>query len=421
MLYEKTKKIFPGGVNSPVRFFQPHPIFMNRGNGSKIYDIDGNRYLDYCLAYGPLILGHENIQVRNAIVKTLKKGWILGTPTLYELEFAKILKEAIPVLEMLRYTNSGTEATMHAIRLSRAYTGKKIIIKIAGSYHGAHDSVLVNRGHGNKGIPSSPGVLDEIAGNTLVINFNDFTNLEKVINENKNNISAMIIEPVLGNIGVIPPVEGYLKFIREITEKNDILLIFDEVITGFRERLGSAQDYYHVEADLITLGKIIGGGLPIGLFGGKEEIMKKVAPQGKVYQAGTFSGNPLSMSAGIATLKKLKLKDYNSINKKTEKLINNLQKISHDYDLNITINHFGSMFQLFFSDTPVKDYNSAKKSDDRQYFDMFQYFLKNGIYLAPNQFETNFLSFVHTEKDIKKTTEIFEKFADIMKRKKRKD
>lgn len=397
-LYSIARQYFPGGVNSPVRYYSPFPIFMKRGYGSKIYDVDNKEYIDYCLGFGPLILGHSNDQVREKMKDAIERSWLLGTPTEYEINLAKLIKRGIPNLNLMRFTNSGTEATMHVIRVARAFTKKMKIIKILGGYHGAHDSVLAKAGSGAVGIPSSPGIPEEVTKNTLLVDYNNLDQLEDIINKNKNSIATLILEPVLGNIGVIMPANDYLAQVREITENNDILLIFDEVITGFRSMFGSVQDYFKVYADLITLGKIIGGGLPIGAFGGREDIMKRISPEGDVYVAGTFSGNPLSIIAGTETLRILSESDYSILNNNTETLTN---KITNE--LNVEINRFGSMFQVFFSTKPVKDYATAMNADSSKFFRFFKLLIDEGIYLPPSQYETNFLSFAHSKKDIENT------------------
>ncbi len=398
-LYNLAKQYFPGGVNSPVRYYAPYPIFMSRGYGSKIYDVDNKEYIDYCLGFGPLILGHSNERVKEKMKEAMDRSWLLGTPTEYEINLAKLIRAGIPNLKLMRFTNSGTEATMHVIRVARAFTNKMKIIKVLGGYHGAHDSVLAKAGSGAVSIPSSPGIPEEVTKNTLLVDYNNIAKLEEIINKNKNSIAAMILEPVLGNIGVITPDNDYLAQVRELTEKNDILLIFDEVITGFRNRFGSVQDHFKVYADLITLGKIIGGGLPIGAFGGRDDIMKKISPEGNVYEAGTFSGNPLSIIAGTETLSILKEQDYSILNNNAELLT---QKISNE--LNIAINRFGSMYQIFFRTEPVRDYATAMKADATKFFKFFKLLLKEGIYLPPSQYETNFLSFAHTNKDLEFTS-----------------
>ncbi|HTX61956.1 MAG TPA: glutamate-1-semialdehyde 2,1-aminomutase, partial [Methanobacterium sp.] len=298
-LFDEAKKYLPGGVNSPVRAFKPYPFFAESAEGSHIYDVDGNDYVDYCLAYGPLVMGHSNPKIIEAVKKQLEKGSAYGVPTEKEIELAREVVTRVPCADMVRFVNSGTEATMSAIRLARAITGKKKIIKFEGSYHGAHDYVLVKSGSGAMGLPDSPGVPEETTRNTILIPFNDEGVLTELINQQKDEIAAIIVEPVMGNIGCIPPREGYLKFLRQITSENEIILIFDEVITGFRLSRGGSQEYFDVTPDLATFGKILGGGFPIGALAGKKEYMEMIAPKGNVYQAGTFNGNPISITAGL--------------------------------------------------------------------------------------------------------------------------
>ncbi len=400
-LYTLSKNIFPMGVNSPVRYYAPYPIFIRSGQGSKIYDVDGREYTDYCLAYGPMILGHGNESVRGAVKNAIENSWIFGAPTENEIKLGSIIKEAIPNIELLRFTNSGVEATMHAVRVARAFTKRKKIVMINGGYHGSYDSFLVN----DKNEPL-PGILEEVAKNTLIVEFNNLDSLERVMRENRNEIAAMIIEPVMGNIGLIPPRDGYIKGVREITEKFDSLLIVDEVITGFRNSFGSAQKEFGIKGDLVTLGKIIGGGFPIGAFGGREDIMNLIRPKGNVFHAGTFSGNPLSMVAGYETLRILKEMDYGKIINYTKKIAEKLMEMGDE----ITVNSYGSMFQVFFKKGGVENYSQALLSDREKYFSMFRFLLERGIYIPPSQFETNFVSFSHSKIDMENTLNAFEEF-----------
>ncbi|MGC9122601.1 MAG: glutamate-1-semialdehyde 2,1-aminomutase [Thermoplasmata archaeon] len=398
--FEEAKKIFPGGVNSPVRYYDPYPIFIKSGKGSKIYDVDNREYVDFCLAYGPLILGHLNDQVKKAVQRKMENGWLFGAPTEEEILLGKLINEAVPYIEMMRFVNSGTEGTMHTIRLVRAFTNKKRIVKIIGGYHGAHDSVLVSPGSGAIGKPSSAGIPEEVTSNTFVVEYNDIETLENIFRNYKNEIAGLIIEPVLGNAGVILPDKEYLKNVREITSENDALLIFDEVITGFRFHYGTAGQYFSVIPDLTILGKIVGGGFPLAIFGGRKDIMEKISPQGNVYQAGTFSGNPISVTAGITTLKILKNKDYHELGNKVkiiEKFVNDLKE---DKRREIQFNSMVSMFQIFFNKNPVKRYSDAINSDSVKYKEFFNKMLKKGFYLPPSQFESLFLSFAHTKKEI---------------------
>lgn len=397
-LFKKSSKYFPGGVNSPVRFYNPYPFFIRSGKGKKIFSVDGSSFVDYCLAYGPLILGHAPWEVKKSISEQLERGWIFGAPTEMELKYAEILSESTD-MEMMRFANSGTEATMHAIRLGRSFTGRKKIVKMMGGYHGAHDYVLVSPGSGAIGIPSSPGIPEESARNTLLAEFNNFESVEKIFRENGNDIALLIVEPVMGNIGVIPPSDGYIKFLREITDSYDSLLVMDEVITGFRLRFGTASQLYGVKPDLLILGKIVGGGLPFAVFGGRRDIMEKLAPSGNVYQAGTFSGNPLSVVAGIATVKTLMKKDYGIFNRYLRSLEKYLKDSSEDFSENITLNRAGGMFQIFFSSS-VSNASDAMRSDSSKFFSLFNYLLAKGIYIPPSQFESLFISFKHTSSDL---------------------
>ncbi len=409
-LFKKSLTLFPGGVNSPVRYYPPYPIFISHGKGSKVFSVDGDSYTDYCLAYGPLILGHSPEDVKNELLKQIQNGWIFGAPTELEVKYGEMISRYTGI-EMMRFTSSGTEATMHAIRLGRAYTGRKKIIKMRGGFHGSHDYVLVSSGSGAITIPSSPGIPEETSKHTLLADYNDFSSLEKIFNENGNEIALLIAEPVLGNIGVILPDEGYLKFLREITEKYGSLLIMDEVITGFRIHFGTASQYYNIDPDLIIMGKIIGGGLPFALFGGKEEIMRLISPLGKVYQAGTYSGNPLSVSAGLATLYSLKKKDYGIFINYLEILKKYVNDAKNDFDSRITLNGIGGMFQIFFNEN-VRNNDDAIKSDSSKYFKFFQHMLLNSIYLPPSQFESLFLSFEHKKHEIVEFGEALYEFLE---------
>jgi len=419
-LFEKAKKIIPGGVNSPVRAFQPYPFFTKYAKNSRLVDVDGNEYIDYCMAYGALILGHAPRVIVDAVREQLEKGTLFGTPTEPEVELAELVCDIVPSAEMVRLVSTGAEATMSAIRTARGYTGKKKIIKFEGCYHGAHDCVLVKAGSGATtfGMPDSLGIPEETACNTIVIPFNDARKLEEVIRKEKENLAAVIVEPVIGNIGVVPPKEGFLRILRELTEAFGVVLIFDEIITGFRLALGGAQEYYNVRPDMTTLGKILGGGFPIAAFAGKEEIMKTVAPSGKVYQAGTFSGNPVSVTASLATIRFLiARKDdfYSKMEDKSRKLINPLKTSIEEQDLEIQVNQIGSMFQLFFAKEPVHDYDSAKKADNRKYMRFHKHLLEHGIFLPPSQFETCFISMAHSDEDIEKTVATFIQALRLLK------
>lgn len=408
LLFEKAKKLIPGGVNSPVRAFNPYPFFVKKAKGSRIIDVDDNEYIDYCLGYGPLILGHADAQVVNAVKDQLENGSLYGAPTEQEVELAELICQLVPSAEMVRLVSTGGEATMSALRLARGYTGKKKIIKFEGCYHGAHDSVLVKAGSGATtfGMPDSLGIPEETTRNTLVIPYNDSEKFEATIKENKENLAAVIVEPVIGNIGLVLPKEGFLETLREITEAHGIILIFDEVITGFRMALGGAQEYYNVIPDLTTLGKILGGGFPMAAFTGKEEIMKMIAPSGKVYQAGTYSGNPVSVTAGLSTLRILKEggKDfYRKMESKCNELVKPLQSARDEFNLKLQISHIASMFQVFFTDTPVYDYKTVKTADNAKFLAYHARLLQKGIFLPPSQYETCFLSNQHSSEDIEKT------------------
>jgi len=404
-LFEEAKKFLPGGVDSPVRAFKPYPFFAQKASGSKLYDVEGNSYIDYCLAYGPLVLGHAHPMVIEEVTKQLQIGSAYGVPTEKEIELAKLVVKKVPCAEMVRFVNSGTEATMSAIRLARAYTQKMKIIKFEGSYHGAHDYVLVKSGSGAAGKPDSPGVPEETTKNTILVPFNDPEALLEIINKEKD-IAAVIVEPVMGNIGCIPPKDNYLTFLRNITRENDIILIFDEVITGFRLAEGGAQDYYKVTPDLVTLGKILGGGFPMGALAGKKELMKNIAPSGDVYQAGTFNGNPISITAGLTTLNELNSKFYTELDKKGELLRSAIRDIINDYKNNYQVAGLSSMFQIYFTEKEVLDYKDAKMADTEKFSQYFNLLLEKGIFIPPSQFECCFISSMHNTQDLDKTIEI---------------
>ena len=412
-LFEKAKRFIPGGVNSPVRAFSPYPFFTKYAKGSRIVDVDGKEYIDYCMGYGPLILGHSPEPVVEAVREQLEKGTLYGTPTEQEVELAELICEVVPCAEMVRLVNTGTEATMSAIRVARAFTGRKKIVKFEGCYHGAHDYVLVKAGSGATtfGIPNSLGVPEETTQNTIVLPYNDFESFEEIIEREGENIAAVIIEPVIGNAGVILPKEGYLQMIRKLTRDKGIVLIFDEVITGFRLALGGAQEYYRVIPDIATLGKVMGGGFPIAAFAGKKEIMEMVAPSGKVYQAGTFSGNPISVIAGLATLKtiqRLGENFYHKLDYKRKRICNAVREIAEDSNFPIQINDIASMFQIFFSKDEVYDYETAKKANKEMFMAYQRRLLENGVFIPPSQFETCFISSEHTDEDVRRTIEAIE-------------
>lgn len=410
-LFDEAKQYIPGGVNSPVRAFKSvghTPVFIDRANGSKIYDVDGNEYIDYVGSWGPMLLGHQHPAVVSALKTYLDKGTSYGAPTELETVMAKMIIDALPAMEMVRMVNSGTEATMSALRLARGYTGKNKIVKFEGCYHGHADSLLIKAGSGalTLGVPTSPGVPENIAGNTITAQYNDLEMLQKIFELEGNDIAAVIVEPVAGNMGVVPPAPGFLEGIRELTRKYGALFICDEVMTGFRVAYGGAQVRFNIDPDLTCLGKIIGGGLPVGAYGGKKEIMEKIAPAGPIYQAGTLSGNPLAMTAGIATLKEIRKPGaYEELEKKSAKLADGLAEAAKKAGVEVVFNRVGSMLCTFFTNQQVTDYNTASTSDTRKFGIFFKSMLDQGIYLAPSQFEAAFVSLAHTDDDIAKTVE----------------
>ena len=411
-LFERAKKFIPGGVNSPVRAYLPYPFFTKRAKGSHIFDVDNNEYVDYCLGYGPLILGHAHPEIVKAVEVQLENGSLYGTPTEQEVVFAELVSEVVPSAEMVRLVSTGGEATMSAIRAARGYTGKKKIVKFEGCYHGAHDCVLVKAGSGATtfGTPTSLGVPEETARNTVVVPFNDVGKLEAAIKENKGDLAAVIVEPVIGNIGVVLPKSGYLETLRELTEAYGIVLIFDEVITGFRLALGGAQEYFGVVPDMTALGKVMGGGFPMAAYVGKEEIMRMVAPVGKVYQAGTYSGNPVSVAAGLAAVGLLRERGkafYAELERKCLAIVEPLAETISQAGLKLQVNHIGSMFQLFFAEKPVFDYASTMAASNSRFMEFHAEMLRRGVFLAPSQFETCFLSDAHSAEDLEMTVEGF--------------
>ena len=414
-LFEQAKKVIPGGVNSPVRAFGAvgaKPIFIEKAKGVYLHDADGNRYIDYCLSWGPMILGHARKDVLDEVRKVMAKGTSFGIPTELETRLAGMIVRAIGTVEKVRLVSSGTEAVMTAIRLARGCTGREKIIKFIGCYHGHVDHMLVAAGSGAMtfGAPSSPGVPKDFTKHTILLPYNDPEMLEKAFDKYGDKIAAVIVEPVAGNMGVVTPKKNFLKAIRKMCTKNKSILIFDEVITGFRLRYGSVQELFGVKADLTCLGKIIGGGFPIGACCGRAKLMDKLAPQGKVYQAGTLSGNPVCVAAGIATLKLLKSKNpYPSLAKATEELCDSISQALEEKNVEHTINRIGSMFTLFFNPGPVTDYASAIKSDTAKYAKFFTAMLKAGVYLPPSQFEACFVSTEHKQKDFDRTIEAIRK------------
>lgn len=419
-LYKIACELIPGGVNSPVRSFYAvgsEPLFISRGNGPYIWDANDNQYIDYVCSWGALIHGHVHPEIIKEIKIALEKGISYGATHENEIELAKIITSKMPSIEKLRLVNSGTEAVMTAIRLARAYTKRNKIIKFSGCYHGHSDSVLSQAGSGiaTFGLPSCKGVTKNTASETITVPFNDLHTLEITLSKCPKEIAAIIIEPVVGNSGVIIPEANFLKSVRELTQKFNCTLIFDEVITGFRIAPGGAQEKYNIKPDLTTLGKIIGGGMPIGAVGGKKEIMDLLAPVGPVYQAGTLSGNPISVACGIATLKLLKNDSYEYLENISSLLCEGIEKINHELDIKAQINRVGSMFSVFFTANKVKDYESSKKSDTKTFAEFFKTMLFNGIYLAPGQFEANFISTAHKEEDIKKTLLVYKKSMEKIK------
>jgi glutamate-1-semialdehyde 2,1-aminomutase len=408
-LFVRAQKVIPGGVNSPVRAFRSvggNPRFLVSGKGSHVVDADGIEYVDYVGSWGPLILGHGAAPVRAALRKQIGRGLTFGAPTENEIVMAEMIRGAIPSMQKIRLVSSGTEAAMSAIRLARAFTGRSKILKFDGCYHGHADSFLVKAGSGvaTLGLPDSPGVPQEQSGLTISVPYNDFDAVREALERNRAEVAAVIIEPVAGNMGTVLPARGFLQKIRKLTREHGALLIFDEVITGFRLHYGGVQDYLGVKPDLTCLGKIIGGGLPVGAYGGTAEIMNRVAPSGPVYQAGTLSGNPLAVSAGIATLRALKKAGtYKKLEEMAEELVSGLQKAAADAEVPIQVNRAGSMFTVFFTAIPVKDYKTAQTADAGRYGKFFHGLLERGVYFPPSQFEACFVSLAHSQKDIAAT------------------
>ena len=428
--FEEAKTLMPGGVNSPVRSYRNvdcNPPFIARGEGAHIFDIDGNEYVDYVLSWGPLVAGHAHPAVVSALADAAARGTSYGAPTTLESDLVRLVQKAYPSMQLVRMVNSGTEATMSALRLARGFTGRSKIVKFVGCYHGHSDSLLVDAGSGlaTFGVPSSPGVTEGVAKDTITVPFNDTDAITRVMTEYGKDIACIIVEPVAGNMGCVLPENGYLDTLRALTEKHGALLIFDEVMCGFRASLGGAQAAYGITPDLTCLGKIIGGGLPCAAYGGRRDIMEQIAPAGPVYQAGTLSGNPLAMTAGIETLK-LILKEpepgeadaSRALTLKTKKLVLGLESAAREAGVKIQAHQAGSMFSIFFSAGMVKDYASSAASDQEAFKVWFRAMLEQGIYLAPSQFETLFLSLVHTDEDIDRTITAAEKaFAQVKSKK----
>ncbi|CAL28179.1 glutamate-1-semialdehyde 2,1-aminomutase [Staphylococcus carnosus] len=412
--YKKAEQLMPGGVNSPVRAFKSvdmPAIFMDHGKGSKIYDIDGNEYIDYVLSWGPLILGHENPQVIENLHKAVDKGTSFGASTLEEIKLAELVIDRVPSIEKVRMVSSGTEATQDTIRLARGYTGRDKIVKFEGCYHGHSDSLLIKAGSGvaTLGLPDSPGVPEGTAKSTITVPYNDLDAIRKAFELYGDDIAGVIVEPVAGNMGVVPPVEGFLQGLRDITNEYGSLLIFDEVMTGFRVGYNCAQGYFDVIPDLTCLGKVIGGGLPVGAFGGKKEIMDEIAPVGTIYQAGTLSGNPLAMTSGYETLSQLTPESYEYFNELGDMLEDGLKKVAAKHNVPMTVNRAGSMIGYFLNDGPVTNFEQANKSDLKLFSEMYREMAKEGVFLPPSQFEGTFLSTAHTKEDIERTIEAFDK------------
>lgn len=418
-MYENSKKLFeeavdlmPGGVNSPVRAFKSvnmDPLFIESAKDARVKDVDGNEYLDYVLSWGPLILGHSDDEVVEAIKNQAEKGSSFGAPTAVENELAQLVIDRVPSVEMLRFVSSGTEATLAALRLARGYTNRNKILKFEGCYHGHSDSLLIKAGSGvaTLGLPDSPGVPEGTAKNTVTVPFNDKESLKLAFEHYGDEIAAVIMEPVAGNMGVVPPVNDYLQFVRDITKEHGSLLIFDEVMTGFRVGYNCAQGYFGIDPDITCLGKVIGGGLPVGAFGGKREIMERIAPAGDIYQAGTLSGNPLAMTAGLHTLKQLTEDSYTHFNKLGDMIEEGLTKVFKEFNVPFTVNRAGSMIGFFLTDGPVENFDDANSANLDLFAQLYPELIKEGVYLPPSQFEGMFISTKHTEEDIKFTIEAF--------------
>jgi glutamate-1-semialdehyde 2,1-aminomutase len=419
-LFKRAQTVIPGGVNSPVRAFNGvggGPVLIEKAQGAYIYDVDKNRYIDYVGSWGPMILGHNHPDIKAAVLAAAENGLSFGAPTEIEITMAEKVRELVPSMEQLRMVSSGTEATMSAIRLARGYTGRDKILKFEGCYHGHADSLLVKAGSGalTLGQPSSPGIPADFAKHTLTATYNDLQSVQQLFDEYSDQIACIIVEPVAGNMNCIPPQPGFLQGLRQICDDNDALLIFDEVMTGFRVALGGAQAYYNIKPDLTTLGKVIGGGMPVGAFGGSREIMQHIAPTGPVYQAGTLSGNPIAMHAGYAALNALDTPEYVKLAEKTEKLALGLQQAAKEESVALTVNYAGGMFGFFFTkEKQVTNFTQACACDTEKFKRFFHLMLKQGVYLAPSAFEAGFLSLAHSDQDIKGTLSAAKKaFAQL--------
>ncbi len=418
-LFLRAKKVIPSGINSPVRRFDPYPFFVKKAQGSAIWDVEGKKYLDFCNGYGALLLGHQRKEIISSVSSQLKKGTLYCAPTELEVELAELINKNYQSMDKVRLVNTGSEATMTAIRLARGFTKKKKIIKFEGCYHGAHDSVLVKAGSGaaHQGIAFSEGGLEEVSKQTLVVQYNNSQELDHILQKQKD-VAGVIIEPVLANMGLVPPQKKFLYEIRKITRDHDVPLIFDEVITGYRMSTGGAQQYFSIKPDITTLGKALGNGFVIAAIGGKAEIMDKLSPQGKVYQASTYAGNPVSVAAAIESVKTLnrhKNRIYPKLAVCCAILARTIGDLAKDMKIPHQINFISSMFQIFFTDKPVTDYRSAKRADAKKFKKLFNALLKNGVFIAPSQFETIFLSDSHTIPDLQKTIDAYHKSLKAVK------
>jgi glutamate-1-semialdehyde 2,1-aminomutase len=410
-LFNRAKRILPGGVDSPVRYFEPYPFFAASARGSKLVTADHRTLTDYCMGYGAMFLGHSYGPVLDAVKAQMENGTLYCVPTELEIKLAELIAKAVPCADMVRLVNTGSEATMNAIRLARAFTKKKKIIKFDGGYHGAHDYVLVKAGSGAAGLPASEGVLEEASAQTIVTQYNDAAELERTIEKNRDDVACLIMEPVLANIGLVVPDKNYLSDVRKITQQNDVVLIFDEVVTGFRLAMGGASEFFGIRPDIATFAKALGNGFPVGAITGRREIMQQLAPIGRVYQASTFAGNPVSVSAAIAVLSVLfEAKDsiYPQVARSCDCIVEGLKEELEDIgEVNCTINSIGSMYQLFFSPEKVRDEQSAKRSDSSTFRRLFEELLKRNVFIPPSQFETCFVSYAHDEDDADKTVDAY--------------
>ena len=418
-LFERAKKFLPGGVNSPVRAFEPYPFFVKCANGAKLFDVDGREYIDYCNAYGAMLFGHAYPDVIEAVKVQLVKGTLYGAPTEQEVKFVELIQKAYPCMEMMRLVNTGTEATMHAIRAARGYTGRRKIIKFEGCFHGAHDNVLVKAGSGATtfGTPTSLGVPEDTTKNTIVLPYNDVEAVREVLEREGNDVAALIVEPVLANVGLILPKPDYLVNLRKLTSQYGVVLIFDEIITGFRLALGGAQEFFNVTPDMATLGKALGGGFPLAVFGGRAEIMQYISPVGGVYQAGTFCGNPVSAVAGYTVLNILSQKKnevYLQLEKTARELSKALLDLAKNYRLPVQVYNIASLYQIFFTSQSITDYACAKLSNVKMFNAYFHELLKQGVFIPPSQFETCFTSTAHLSEDVKCTIEAFDKALAVV-------